>query len=57
MANRWTERLTELAAAEKVPGAVLGIWADGQETVAAHGLTSTATTASSVTSPTWPMRL
>jgi CubicO group peptidase (beta-lactamase class C family) len=40
---RWTGRLTELAAAGRVPGAVLGIWADGQLTLAAAGVLSTAT--------------
>jgi CubicO group peptidase (beta-lactamase class C family) len=40
---RWTIRLRELAKAHHVPGAVLGIWADGQEIVAAHGVLSHAT--------------
>jgi CubicO group peptidase (beta-lactamase class C family) len=40
----WSYRLSELAAISHVPGAALGIWADGQETVlAAHGVLSTAT--------------
>jgi CubicO group peptidase (beta-lactamase class C family) len=39
----WTERLAELATDTRVPGAVLGILADGQRTVAAHGVLSTAT--------------
>ena len=37
----WTERLAELAA--EVPGAVLGIWADGEQTIAPYGVLSTAT--------------
>src|SRR5580658_1924871 len=40
---RWTARLTELATEERVPGATLGIWAGGQEILAAHGVLSTAT--------------
>ncbi len=39
----WAERLSELAAQCRVVGATLGIWADGQETLVAHGLLSTAT--------------
>src|ERR1700689_5333332 len=39
----WTARLTELAAAGQVPGAVLGIWADGQQTLACAGVLSTVT--------------
>ncbi len=39
----WTERLAELAAAAEVPGAVLGIWADGEQTIAPYGVLSTAT--------------
>jgi CubicO group peptidase (beta-lactamase class C family) len=39
----WSARLTELATASHVVGATLGIWADGQETLAAHGVLSTAT--------------
>jgi CubicO group peptidase (beta-lactamase class C family) len=42
-AARWTARLHELASETKVPGAALGIWADGQEILVAHGLLSTAT--------------
>jgi CubicO group peptidase (beta-lactamase class C family) len=34
----WTARLSELAAAAEVPGAVLGIWADGEQTVAPYGV-------------------
>ena len=37
-AANWTTRLGELARQARVPGAVLGIWADGQETLAAHGV-------------------
>jgi CubicO group peptidase (beta-lactamase class C family) len=36
----WTARLTELARRVGVPGAVLGIWADGQEILAACGVLS-----------------
>jgi CubicO group peptidase (beta-lactamase class C family) len=39
----WTARLTDLAAATRVPGAVLGILADGHQTIAAHGVLSNAT--------------
>jgi CubicO group peptidase (beta-lactamase class C family) len=42
-AAHWTTRLTELARAAGVPGAVLGIWADGQEVLASHGVLSSAT--------------
>lgn len=41
--THWTGRLAELATATGVPGAVLGILADGHRTVAAHGVLSTAT--------------
>jgi hypothetical protein len=30
----WTGRLHELAARERVPGAALGVWADGHESAA-----------------------
>jgi CubicO group peptidase (beta-lactamase class C family) len=37
--QRWGARLHELAAEEEVPGAVLGVWAEGQEiAAAAHGV-------------------
>jgi len=37
--ERWATRLHDLAADEGVPGAVLGVWADGQEVAAAaHGV-------------------
>lgn len=39
----WVVRLAEAAGAAEVPGAVLGIWADGEETVAPYGVLSTAT--------------
>ncbi|ADB31564.1 beta-lactamase [Kribbella flavida DSM 17836] len=39
----WTERLKHLAAQYDVPGAVLGIWADGQQTVAPYGVLNRAT--------------
>jgi CubicO group peptidase (beta-lactamase class C family) len=42
-AERWAARLHDLAADEDVPGAVLGVWADGQESVAAHGVLNAAT--------------
>lgn len=42
-AARWTQRLADLAPRAGVVGAVLGIWHDGQETLAAHGVLSTAT--------------
>lgn len=43
LSTRWAARLTELATKLRVPGAVLGIWAGGQEVLAAHGVLSTAT--------------
>jgi CubicO group peptidase (beta-lactamase class C family) len=43
LSAHWTTRLTELAAKHRVPGATLGIWAGGQEVLAAHGVLSTAT--------------
>jgi CubicO group peptidase (beta-lactamase class C family) len=45
MANvaSWTARLSELAERSGVPGAVLGIWADGEQTLAACGVLNTAT--------------
>ena len=42
-AAHWTARLTELARRTGVPGAVLGIWADGQEVLAACGVLNGAT--------------
>lgn len=39
----WTSRLRELIEQTGVPGAVLGIWADGEETVAAGGVLNVAT--------------
>ncbi|WP_328995594.1 beta-lactamase family protein [Kribbella sp. NBC_01245] len=39
----WSVRLAELAAAADVPGAVLGIWADGEQTVVPYGVLSRAT--------------
>ena len=42
-AQRWSDRLADLATRLRVPGATLGIWADGQEVLAAHGVLSTAT--------------
>jgi CubicO group peptidase (beta-lactamase class C family) len=43
MTAYWTGRLSELAAQEGVPGATLGVWADGRETLAAHGVLNVAT--------------
>jgi CubicO group peptidase (beta-lactamase class C family) len=42
-AAAWTARLPELAEPTGVTGATLGIWADGQEVLAAYGLLSAAT--------------
>jgi CubicO group peptidase (beta-lactamase class C family) len=42
-ASNWTARLAELAGKARVPGAVLGIWADGEEAVAACGVLNRAT--------------
>ncbi|MGH3447515.1 MAG: serine hydrolase domain-containing protein, partial [Nocardioidaceae bacterium] len=42
---RWSSRLSDLAEESRVAGAVLGIWADGHETVATHGVLNTATQA------------
>src|SRR6266536_3344804 len=42
-AANWTTRLNELATEANVPGAALGIWSDGQEIVAAHGVLNAAT--------------
>ncbi|HTX28695.1 MAG TPA: serine hydrolase domain-containing protein [Streptosporangiaceae bacterium] len=42
-AAKWRARLTELARQAGVPGAVLGIWADGREVLAAFGVLSSAT--------------
>lgn len=39
----WTARLAELAGQAHIPGAALGIWADGQEIRVAYGVLSTAT--------------
>ncbi|HEX9032540.1 MAG TPA: serine hydrolase domain-containing protein [Streptosporangiaceae bacterium] len=39
----WADRLGVLAGQARVSGAALGIWADGQETVVAHGVLSAAT--------------
>ena len=36
-AANWTVRLDELVTEARVPGAALGIWADGQEILAAVG--------------------
>jgi CubicO group peptidase (beta-lactamase class C family) len=42
-AAAWTARLPELAGPTSVTGATLGIWAGGQEVLAAYGLLSAAT--------------
>jgi CubicO group peptidase (beta-lactamase class C family) len=42
-AANWTARLKELAAQARVPGAALGIWADGQQILAASGELNRAT--------------
>src|ERR1700683_1437225 len=42
-AGHWAARLHELATEEDVPGAALGIWADGLESVAGHGVLNPAT--------------
>src|SRR6185437_12536198 len=42
-AANWTARLNEIATEARVPGAALGIWADGQEVLAAAGELNTAT--------------
>jgi CubicO group peptidase (beta-lactamase class C family) len=39
----WSARLRELAEAAEVPGAVLGIWSDGETTIAPYGVLNTAT--------------
>ncbi len=48
----WTARLTHLAAKYDVPGAVLGVWADGEQTITPYGVlnrrTGIETTADSV---------
>jgi CubicO group peptidase (beta-lactamase class C family) len=40
---RWAARLGQLAAEANVPGAALGVWADGQEWLAAYGVLNAAT--------------
>src|SRR6201995_5982253 len=42
-AANWTARLNELATEANVPGAALGIWSDGQEILAAHGVLNAGT--------------
>ncbi|TCC51038.1 class A beta-lactamase-related serine hydrolase [Kribbella capetownensis] len=39
----WSARLSELAVAAKVPGAVLGIWQDGETTIAPYGVLNAST--------------
>lgn len=43
VSERWAGRLRELATEHDVPGAVLGVWADGEQSVAAHGVLNAAT--------------
>jgi CubicO group peptidase (beta-lactamase class C family) len=43
MAGHWAGRLRDLATEEDIPGAAFGIWADGQQAVAAHGVLNAAT--------------
>jgi CubicO group peptidase (beta-lactamase class C family) len=43
LAGHWGARLAEHAVAERVPGAVLGLWAGGEQILAAHGVLSTST--------------
>src|ERR1700736_1723203 len=42
-AANWTAHFNELATEANVPGAALGIWSDGQEILAAHGVLNSAT--------------
>jgi len=39
----WTSRLTQLATDHAVPGAVLGLWVDGEEIIAPYGVLNRAT--------------
>ncbi len=39
----WSARLSELAVAAEVPGAVLGIWHDGETTIAPYGVLNAST--------------
>jgi len=43
MTGHWAHRLRDLATEEGVPGAALGVWADGQERLAAYGVLNAAT--------------
>jgi CubicO group peptidase (beta-lactamase class C family) len=43
LAGPWSDRLRELAGHEDVPGAALGIWADGREYLTAQGVLNAAT--------------
>jgi CubicO group peptidase (beta-lactamase class C family) len=43
MTSHWSARLRDLATEEGVPGAALGIWADGQQALGAHGVLNAAT--------------
>jgi CubicO group peptidase (beta-lactamase class C family) len=39
----WADRLHKLATEEDIPGAALAVWADGRQSVAAHGVLNAAT--------------
>jgi CubicO group peptidase (beta-lactamase class C family) len=39
----WSARLHDVAGRARIPGAVLGIWQDGRETLVAHGVLNAAT--------------
>jgi CubicO group peptidase (beta-lactamase class C family) len=41
--GHWSERLRSVASELKVPGATLGVWAEGRETLACHGVVNTRT--------------
>ena len=43
ISEQWAARLHDIATEEDVQGAVLGVWVDGQESVAAHGVLNAAT--------------
>jgi CubicO group peptidase (beta-lactamase class C family) len=43
MSEQWAARLHDVATEEDVQGTVLGVWVDGQESVAAHGMLNAAT--------------
>jgi CubicO group peptidase (beta-lactamase class C family) len=47
--RHWGDRLRDLADELQVPGATLGIWADGQETLVAHGVLNARTRVATTT--------